>query len=228
MNSAVEYARERLFSLKDEKYALFHSRLMPTVDRDRVIGVRIPVLRALAREIEKNGLAGEFMAELPHKYYEENNLHAFLIERISDFSDCITECDRFLPYIDNWATCDSMRPKCFKAHKAELLPRLDKWISSGECYTVRYGIECLMLHYLDGDFKSEYLQRVADIRSEEYYVKMAVAWFFATALTKRYADALPYIEIRRLDPEIHAMTVRKALDSLCIDREKKEYLRSLG
>ncbi len=217
---------ERLFDLKDNEYREFHSRLMPTVEKDRIIGIRIPALRSLAKEILNTKEADEFINTLPHYYYEENNLHAFLIEQIKDYGLCINAVNRFLPYIDNWATCDSLRPKCFKKNKEKLEKQIDIWLTSEHLYTVRFGIEMLMVHFLDGDFKAEHLEKVAKIKTNEYYLEMMVAWYFATALAKQYEAALPYIEQRRLSPSIHTKTIQKAAESFRITDEQKQYLKS--
>jgi len=217
---------EKLFSSRDEGYRDFQSRLMPTVDRNKIIGVRTPILRGLAKELD-DCEARNFMATLPHKYYEEDNLHAFLIERIKNFDECISELDRFLPYIDNWATCDSMTPKVLKTDRTRLLCSIDEWLKSERCYTVRYAIGMLMKFYLDGDFSLELAERVASVRSDEYYVKMMVAWYFATALAKRYDGILPFVEGDLLDEWTRRKTVQKARESFRISDERKKYLGSL-
>ncbi len=224
---AEDYIVNRLFELQDLKYREFHSKLMPTVDKETVIGVRTPELRKLAKELKNTDIAYEFMKKLPHKYYEENNLHAFLIEEIKDYNECIKELDRFLPLVDNWATCDMMRPKILKKHLAELLFEIKKWIDSGEIYTVRFGIECLMCYYLDEHFKSEFHETVSEIRSGEYYIRMMQAWYFATALAKKYDETLPYLEQRKLGGDVHNKTIQKAIESYRITKEQKEYLRKL-
>ena len=185
--------QDLLFSLQDIKYRDFHSKLMPTIDPDKIIGIRTPVLRKQVKELAKRPDISEFMETLPHTYYEENNLHAFLIEQIKDYEECVKKLERFLPYVDNWATCDSMTPKVFKKHKEELLDRITVWLASNHVYTIRFGIEMLMKFYLDEDFEEKYLDWVAAIRSDEYYVNMMIAWYFATALAKQYVAALPYI-----------------------------------
>ena len=219
------YILKRLFEMQDLKYRDFHSKLMPTVDRELVIGVRIPDLRKLAKEFSKTPFAADFMRSLPHKYYEENNLHAFLIEQIKDYDECIAQINRFLPFVDNWATCDMMRPKIFRKHLTELLDEIYKWIKSDDVYAVRFGIEMLMCHYLDDAFRPEYPEWVSQIRSEEYYIRMMVAWYFATALSKRYDEIVPYIENFRLDADTHNKTIRKAVESYRITDEQKAYLR---
>ena len=178
----MEQIRKDLFAMQDLGYKAFHEKLIPNVDPDTVIGVRTPELRKYAKKVFKECKINGFLQEIPHKYYEENNLHAFYVEQMSDFKACIEELDRFLPFVDNWATCDMMRPKCFKQHLEELLPEIERWMESSDVYAVRFGIEMLMVHYLDERFEEHFLRRVAAIQSDEYYIKMMVAWYFATAL----------------------------------------------
>lgn len=218
---------DRLFALQDKGYKEFHSRLIPTVDPDSIIGVRTPELRKLAKELAKQPEYMEYIHMLPHNYYDENNLHGFLIETIKDYDECVAAVNEFLPYVDNWATCDLMSPKVFKKHRVELLEQIKIWLASDQTYTIRYGIEMLMTHYLDEDFKKEYLAWVAEIRSEEYYVNMMIAWYFATALAKQPADTLPYIEQVRLDTWTHNKAIQKAVESYRISPEQKAYLKTL-
>ena len=192
--------QKELFKLRDEKYREFHKNLIPTVDADTVIGIRTPALRAFAKEYYKRGEVREFLHALPHKYYEENNLHAFLIEQIKDFDTTLAETERFVHYIDNWATCDCFLPKVFVKNADRLLPNIKRWIASDETYTVRYAVDLLMKAYLDGNYKKEYMELVAGVSSDEYYVNMGVAWYFATALAKQYDDALSFIESHALKP----------------------------
>ena len=222
-----KYIRDRLLEMQDLKYRDFHSKLMPTVSKDLVIGVRTPDLRKFAKEISETSYAEKFIGILPHKYYEENNLHAFLIELTDDFELCIERLNVFLPYVDNWATCDMMRPKVFRNHLTELLPHIRKWISSDDTYTVRFGIEMLMCYYLDDNYNAKYSDSVAGIRSDEYYVKMMQAWYFATALAKNYGDVITYLEHNKLDADTHNKTIRKAIESYRISDECKKYLRTL-
>ena len=212
---------------QDEEYRVFQSKLIPTVDPKQVIGVRTPVLRKLAKELMKQEGAEKFLTKLPHEYYEENQLHGFMIGEIKDFDTCVAETERFLPYVDNWSTCDQMPPKCFKKHREELLEYIKKWMSSDQIYTVRFGIGMLMRLYLDDAFRPEYLDMVAAVQSEEYYVKMMVAWYFATALAKQYEATIPYIEEHRLPVWTHNKTIQKAVESFRITPEQKEYLRTL-
>jgi 3-methyladenine DNA glycosylase AlkD len=200
---------------------------MPTVSKDLIIGVRTPELRKFAKEISKTSYAQSFMNILPHKYYEENNLHAFLIESIKDYGKCIEEINKFLPFVDNWATCDMMRPKILKNYLSQLLVQIKTWIKSEDVYTVRFAIEMLMCYYLDDNFKLEYSDMVAEICSDEYYVKMMQAWYFATALAKQYDDIIPYLETYRLDPDTHNKTIRKAVESYRISADCKRYLKTL-
>lgn len=227
----MEEIRRRLFAMQDKGYKAFQERLMPTVEAKTVIGVRTPQLRRFAKEVGKGKLgeeaAGAFLDELPHVYYEENNLHAFLIEEIGDYEECVERLEDFLPYVDNWATCDMMRPKCFGKHKEELLARIEKWIDSEHPYTIRFGIEMLMVYFLEENFKTEYADMVAGIRSEEYYVNMMIAWYFATALAKQYEQIIPYLEKKKLDAWVHRKSIQKAIESFRISKEQKEYLRTL-
>lgn len=219
--------QQRLFALQDAGYRDFHAALMPTVDKTLVIGVRMPALRALAKELKGTELAADFMAALPHKYYEENNLHAALIGHIRDFQPCLTALERFLPYVDNWATCDMMNPRALAKDKAALLERIRLWLQSGHTYTVRFGMEMLMNHFLEEDFREEYPALVASVQSEEYYVRMMQAWYFATALAKQYEAAVTYLEQRRLGAWVHNKTIQKARESFRVSQEQKEYLKSL-
>ena len=219
--------RARLFELKDDKYAAFHRKLIPTVNPDKVLGVRTPALKKFAKEVAKDeeGCTA-FLQELPHRYYDENQLHAFIISGIKEYESCVYEVEKFLPYVDNWATCDQMLPAVFKKNKDELVKKIYEWLDSDKTYTVRFGIGMLMKHYLEEDFKPEYLERVSLIRSDEYYIQMMIAWYFATALSFRYDDALPYIRDDKLDPDVKKKTVRKAIESYRISKEQKDYLRN--
>ncbi len=216
-----------LVSLGDEKYKEFSASLIPTVPKEKIIGVRIPVLRKTAQRLYKENEYTEFLESLPHTYFEENNLHAFLIEQIKDFDTCVFQIQRFLPYIDNWATCDSLSPKVFKKEKERLLLYIKQWLSSEHTYTVRFAIGCLMCYFLDEDFDEKYLQMVASVKSEEYYVNMMIAWFFATALAKKYESALTFIEGKTLSEFVHKKTIQKAVESYRISKEQKEYLKTL-
>ena len=217
--------QNRLFAMQDVAYRAFGIKLLPNVDPDAVIGVRTPQLRTFAKELAGTEAATAFLAELPHRYYEENNLHAFLIERIGDYRATIAALDAFLPYVDNWATCDSLSPKCFRRHHAELRCEIDRWLASAHPYTVRFAIRMLMNEFLGEDFLPSDAERLAAIRTEEYYIRMMVAWYFATALAKRYDDVLPYLE--RLDPWTKAMTIRKARESYRVSDDRKEELKRL-
>lgn len=221
--------RNRLFALRDETYRAFQSKLIPTIDPERVIGVRMPVLRAYARELrrEKGGLISEFLRDLPHRYYDEDQLHGMLISDIRDYAACVKAVEDFLPYVDNWATCDLLSPKVFKKHRGELLEHIRGWIASGETYRIRFGIGMLMTHFLEEDFDLAYPEMVADVKSEEYYVNMMIAWYFATALAKQYEAVLPFIEEQRLEHWTHNKTIQKAVESYRITPEQKEYLKGL-
>ena len=216
-----------LFSLQDLKYKEFHQKLMPTVNPDKVIGIRTPVLRKFAKIFGKRAEAESFLKNLPHKYYEEDNLHAFLLEEIRDYETLIEELNKFLPFVDNWATCDMMRPKILKNHKIELLEDIKRWLNSKDTYTIRFAVNCLMNYYLEEDFKSEYLQWVKNIESDEYYINMVRAWYFATALAKQYDETVKILENNALDKWTHNKTIQKANESYRITKEQKEYLRTL-
>ncbi len=220
--------QKRLFELQDKEYALFQSKLTPTVAPELFIGVRVPRCRQLAKDLSKSQAAAseDFLHALPHKYYDENMLHALLISEIRDYDLCMAELQAFLPYVDNWSVCDIMSPKCFKKHRTQLLQAIRAWLVSGKEYTVRFGLEMLMAHYLDEDFRPEYLEIAAEVRSDEYYVNMMIAWFFATALAKQWDSAVKYIEIGRLDPWVNNKTIQKARESLRISSKQKQYLSS--
>ena len=218
---------ERLFALQDKDYRDFHKKLVPTVSPETIIGVRTPALRKLAQEIVQAGEAEDFLARLPHRYFDENQLHAFIISGIKDYGECMARLQEFLPYIDNWATCDQLSPKVFKQHRQELLMEVRKWLGAKETYAVRYAIGMLMQHFLDEDFDEAYLSVVAEVRSEEYYINMMIAWYFATALAKQYEAALPFIEGNRLAPWTHNKAIQKAIESRRVSAAHKEYLRGL-
>ena len=217
--------QKQLFELQDLKYRDFHSKLMPETDKETVIGIRTPVLRKFAKEFAGTSEAEAFLRQLPHRYYEENNLHKMLITGIKDYEKCMEEIQRFLPCIDNWATCDYPAPKCFARHKDQVLEEAKRWISSGETYVIRYGIGMLMRLFLDEDFSSEYLEMTAAVQSQEYYVNMMIAWYFATALAKQWDATVPYIEQHKLSDWVHRKTVQKAVESYRITPEQKEYLK---
>lgn len=223
----VNEIRTALFAMRDETYKTFQCKLMPTVSPDTVIGIRTPELRAFSRKLKKEKAIETFLDDLPHAYYEENNLHAFLIEQMSDYSACMAALNRFLPYVDNWATCDSLRPKCFRKHTAQLLPEIKKWLASPEVYTVRFGIGMLMTHFLDEHFDTGCLEMVAKLESGEYYINMMCAWYFATALAKQYESTIVYLVENRLPLWVHNKTIQKAIESYRIQDEQKMYLRSL-
>ena len=217
--------KDELFALKDDKYKAFQCALMPTVNPDKVIGVRTPDLRKLSKKLWTDGRAGEFMKNLPHQYYEEDNLHATFIERIKDFDQCINELDRFLPFADNWATTDMMNPKVLKTQPEKLLGKAYQWIESKDTYTVRYGIGVLMRHFLGDEFRLEFPEKVASIESDEYYIRMMVAWYFAEALSRQYDMILPFIKERKLPEWTHRKAIQKAIESRKITPEQKDELR---
>ncbi|MBQ7378845.1 MAG: DNA alkylation repair protein [Clostridia bacterium] len=219
--------QKALFAMQDAEYKKFSASLLPTVDPDTVIGVRVPLLRKYAKGLVKTESAEQFLKELPHQYLEENHLHSFLIGEMRDADACYAALDAFLPYVDNWAVCDSLRPKVLSVDSTRLLAKIDEYLQSAHPYTVRFGIELLMLHYLDEHFDFAHLTRVAAVKSEEYYVNMMIAWYFATALSKQWEAALPYLEQHRLPDWVHRKTVQKAIESNCITPEQKAYLRTL-
>lgn len=223
----TEEIRKELFSLQDLKYREMQVKIIPTVKPESIIGVRTPELRRMAKELGGKEGIGAFLNDLPHQYFDENQLHAFILSGMKNYAECLAALERFLPYVDNWATCDQMSPKVFRKHRTELLKPIKKWIESDEPYTVRFGIGMLMEHYLDEDFNIAYPETVAKIRSEEYYVNMMTAWYFATALAKQYDAVLPFIENRRLDTWTHNKAIQKAIESYRITPEQKEYLRTL-
>lgn len=227
MEEIVQVLREKLFELEDHDYAEFQRKLIPNVKPETIIGVRTPALRNLAKEAAKMPGVEAFIKVLPHDYFEEYNLHGFLIERIKDYDRCIEELNAFLPYVDNWATCDLVSPKVFKKHLPELIGQIRIWMASDRPYTIRFGMEALMRHFLDDQFQPEYLELAAGIRSEEYYVNMMTAWFFATALAKQYEATIPYIEEQRLDEWTHNKAIQKAVESYRVSDDQKTYLRTL-
>lgn len=225
--SVEERIRKDLFALQDLAYQTFHSKLIPTVDAKYVIGVRTPALRKYAKKLSKTFDASAFMNCLPHKFYEENNLHGFLIETITEYNTVIEALDVFLPYVDNWATCDMIAPKIFKEHLSELYEKIKEWIVSDNVYTVRFAIGMLLKYYLDNAFVKEHLDLVAAVSSNEYYINMMIAWYFATALAKQYDATIPFITENRLSLWNHNKTIQKAIESYRITPEQKEYLKTL-
>ncbi len=223
----TEEIRKELFRLQDQKYQAFQSKLIPTVPADSIIGVRTPQLRKYAKQLAKREDMQLFLDDLPHRYFDENQLHAFVVSELKDYDRCIREVTRFLPYVDNWATCDQMSPKVFKKHRKELPEMIRGWIRSEETYTIRFGIGMLMEHFLDVDFDPLYPEKVAEIRSGEYYVNMMIAWYFATALAKQYETVLPFMEEQRLDVWTHNKAIQKSVESYRISAQQKEYLKSL-
>lgn len=225
MNKIEQEVVKQLFSMQDKEYKAFHAKLIPNIKEENIIGVRTPQLRKYAKEFAKTDKAEIFLNCLPHKYYEENNLHGFLLEQIKDFERCIDEVEKFLPHIDNWATCDSMAPKVFKKNLPALFQKIEIWIESDETYTVRFAIGMLMRYFLDEEFRMIYPQMVAKVKSDEYYINMMIAWYFATALAKQYDRVLPFIENRELEVWTHNKAIQKAIESRRITPEQKEYLR---
>lgn len=229
----MEEIIRKLFSLQDEKYRDFQIKLVPGITKEQMIGIRTPDLRALAKEIAATpDTASAFLQELPHKYFEENLIHFFIVSLIKDFDECINQVEKFLPYVDCWPVCDQTSPKVFKKNHEKLLPLVKNWISSDHIYTSRYGMRILMNEFLGEDFKTEYADLVVSRMSrkgeaEDYYLKMMAAWYFATALAKNWDQVLPFIEERRLDPWTHNKAIQKALESFRVSDEHKEYLRKL-
>jgi len=218
--------QSQLISMSEGEYQKFSSSLMPTVDPKTVLGIRIPRLRAYAKKLSPTD-AQAFLDDLPHTYFEENNLHAFLIANIRDADACMRELSRFLPYVDNWATCDSLRPVCFAKNPEKLRLAINQWIQSAHPYTVRFAIEALMIHFLDHRFDPSDLYLVAGVKNEHYYVKMMIAWYFATALAKQYDEAILFLETRKLSPWIHHKTIQKAVESYRLTADRKAYLKTL-
>jgi 3-methyladenine DNA glycosylase AlkD len=217
---------ERLLSYQDETYKEFQSKLVPNIDKETIIGVRTPQIRSIVKEIFGTEEANIFLKTLPHQYYEENLVHIFLVSKIKDYNECVKEIERFLPYIDCWPVCDQATPLVFKKNHDKLLPYIKKWIKSNKVYTARFGIRMLMNEFLNDDFKEEYLELVSSKKVEDYYLKMMIAWFFATALAKQYNATIKYIENKCLDPWIHKKTIQKAIESYRVSDEHKEYLKT--
>ena len=216
---------ERLKSYQDENYIDFQSKLVPNIDKKTIIGVRTPQMRTIVKEIFGSEEANKFLQTLPHKYYEENLVHFFLISKIKDFDECVKEVEKFLPYINCWPVCDQATPLVFKKHHDKLIFLIKKWINSNYIYTARFGIRMLMNEFLNDDFKEEYLEWVSSKNGNDYYLKMMIAWFFATALAKQYNATIKYIENKNLDPWIHQKTIQKAIESYRVSEEHKEYLK---
>ena len=219
--------QEKLLALQDEKYRDFHSKLIPTISPETIIGIRTPQLRKLAKEYAKDPESAEFLKQLPHRYYDENILHALLVMEIKDYDTCVREVERFLPYVDNWAVCDIFSPRVFRKNREKLIEKIKEWAASDWPYTCRFGLGMLMTHFLDEDFRPEYLEIPAAVHSEEYYVNMIIAWFYATALAKQWDATIGYIEKQRLDRWTHNKTIQKARESYRITPEQKEYLKTL-
>lgn len=219
--------QQLLFEYEDKKYADFGAKLIPTLPREKFIGIRSPEYKKILKRIKGDPVIPEFLSTLPHTYHEENCLHVALINKIKDFDECLSELEKFMPYIDNWAVNDGVNPGCFKKHRSELIGFVQKWIASEAVYTRRCGMKLLMSNYLDDDFKPEYLDLPADLRSDEYYVNMMTAWLFAEALVKQWDSAVKYLETKRLDNWTHNKTIQKACESFRVSDERKQYLKSL-
>ena len=223
----IKDIQAELFSKQDLSYREMQIKIIPNIEADSIIGVRTPELKKLAKELSKREDIQNFLKVLPHKYFDENQLHAFIISEIKDYEQCISEVERFLPFVNNWATCDQLSPKVFKKHRPELLKKIKQWIGAETTYTIRFGTGMLMQHFLDEDFDPSYPELVAIIRSKEYYVNMMIAWYFATALAKQYETVLPFIENYRLDTWTHNKAIQKSVESYRITPDQKEYLKSL-
>ena len=219
--------QKELFKLQDLKYKEFHKKLIPNVDENLIIGVRTPLVKKLTKTIVKEGKDKEFLKNLPHKYYEENNICAFLINEMKDYKNAIESLDKFLPHIDNWATCDGVRPKCFKNNTDKLIFEIEKWLKSDHEYTVRFALEMIMVFYLDEKFDIKYLDMASKIKSDKYYINMMISWLFATSLAKQYEKTVPYIEEKILPLWVHNKTIQKAIESYRVSDENKKYLKSL-
>lgn len=222
-----EYVRYRLFEMQDLEYKAFHSKLMPTVNPEKIIGVRTPQLRKFAKEFAQKSDAKEFLEILPHTYYEENNLHGMLIEQIKDYDECVAYLDKFLPYVDNWATCDSLSPPIFKSHTAELYNDIKRWLKCRETYTVRFAVKTLMNRYSGEKFAPEHLDVAASAVREEYYIKMAVAWYFSTVMTFHFDEVCTYLQKHTLDTWTHNKAIQKAKESYRLSAEQKRYIEFL-
>lgn len=218
---------KRLLESRNEEYRLFQSKLVPNISGDTIMGIKSPELKKIAKQIFESGEKDEFLSSLPHRYYEENLIHFFVIALIKDFDECIKRTEEFLPYVDCWPVSDQSSPKVFKKNHNKLLPYIYKWISSNHVYTARFGIRMLMNEFLDDDFNGEYLELISHVKGEDYYLKMMVAWYFATALAKRYSDTIKYFENHLLDEWVHKKAIQKAIESYRISEEHKDYLRTL-
>lgn len=218
---------EELCKVKDDKYKEFQSALVPNISKDTILGVRTPEMRKIAKDMFNTDEGKKFLKKLPHKYYEENLVHFFMIALIKDFDECVKETERFLPYIDCWPVCDQSSPKAFKKKHDELLPLIKKWIDSDHVYTSRFGMRMLMNEFLGEDFKPEYLKWVASKKGDDYYLKMMIAWYFATALAKQYEATIPFFEKHILDDWCHKKAIQKAIESFRVSDEHKEYLKTL-
>ena len=218
---------DELLKSKDLEYKTFQSKLISNIDSSTMIGVRTPKLKSIAKDLYKNNDYELFLNSLPHDYYEENIIHGLVISEIKDYDLCINYIDKFLPYIDNWAVCDQTNPKVFKKHKKEVMVKINEWIKSKEVYKIRFGVKTLMNYFLDDDFNKDYLKLPLIIKNDDYYVKMMIAWFYATALAKQYDETIKIIESNELDIFIHNKTIQKAIESFRVTDEHKKYLRTL-
>lgn len=227
MKEIIKQIEEELFALQDKGYKEFQSKLIPNISKSEIIGVRTNLLRELAKRLIEQESINIFLHDLPHKYFDENQLHIFIVSEIKDFNICILEAERFLPYVNNWATCDMFSPKCFEKNKEQLLPYIYKWTDSSKEYSVRFAIGLLMKYFLAEDFKEGYLNKVVSIKREEYYIKMMQAWYIATALAKNYSQTISILQKSVLDKWTHNRSIQKAVESFRISDEQKTYLKSL-
>lgn len=225
--NAKEKIKAFLQEYKNQRLKEFNAKLIPNINADCVLGISLPTLRKFAKELYSTCDCTPFLQDLPHQFHEENHLHAFLIEQIKDYGECIRLTQEFLPFVDNWAVCDCFKPPVFKKNKQKLLVEIIKWLTSAHAYTIRYGVCMLLTHFLDGDFTPDLLECVAKIKSQDYYVQMVIAWYFATALAKQYGYAIKYLQEKRLCSWVHNKTIRKAIESFRITKEQKQYLKTL-
>ncbi len=227
MENIIDYIRSELFKASDEAYLKFQGSLIPGDSSSQMLGVRTPFLRSFAKILLKRPDAGTFLSSLPHTYFEENQLHAFMISEMKDYRECIEALEAFLPYVDNWATCDQMTPRLFKKNRPDLTKQIDRWIASERVFTKRFGVKTAMAEFLDDDFDPIFLEKIANIKDDDYYVVMVCAWYFATALAKQYPVTIKYLEDKKLTPEVHKKTIQKACESFRITEAQKAYLKTL-
>ena len=223
-NSIVEH----LYDMQDLQYRDFVAKLTPSLNKDNIIGVRTPMLRKYAKQLQKSDDKYSFLSNLPHRYYEENNLHGMLLKDMNADIDVVLDyINIFLPYIDNWATCDTLTPKLFAKYPLKVRECIDSWLKSEHIYTIRFAIVVLMQLYLDKNFDERDLETLAGIKSDEYYVNMALAWYYSTAFVKQYDTTVQIFEKKMLDKWVHNKSIQKAIESYRISPQKKDYLSKL-